>query len=37
MAQNIKLIVYPVRDVEKAKAFMAGFWTLNRMSIAPTM
>ena len=25
MAQNIKLIVYPVRDIEKAKAFYVRF------------
>jgi catechol 2,3-dioxygenase-like lactoylglutathione lyase family enzyme len=25
MAQNIKLIVYPVKDVEKAKAFYGKF------------
>ncbi len=25
MAQNIKLIVYPVRDIEKAKAFYGKF------------
>jgi predicted enzyme related to lactoylglutathione lyase len=25
MAQNIKLIVYPVKDVEKAKAFFSTF------------
>jgi hypothetical protein len=25
MAQNIKLIVYPVKDVEKAKAFFSKF------------
>ncbi len=37
MAQNIKLIVYPVKDIEKAKAFFARFWTRNRMSKAPTM
>ena len=25
MAQNIKLIVYPVKDIEKAKAFYGKF------------
>ena len=38
MAQNIKLIVYPVKDVEKAKAFYSKFSrTQNRMSQVPTM
>jgi extradiol dioxygenase family protein len=36
MARNIKLLVYPVKDVEKAKAFYGEFFgckTIRRRSI----
>ncbi len=37
MTQNIRLIVYPVKDVEKAKAFYGKFLDAEPMLQAPTM
>jgi predicted enzyme related to lactoylglutathione lyase len=35
MTQNIKLIVYPVKDVEKAKAFFSKFLDTERYVASP--
>ena len=36
MTQNIKLIVYPVKDVEKAKAFYGKFLHQPGPSVLPS-
>src|ERR1700690_2700127 len=35
MAQNIKLIVYPVKDIEKAKAFYGKFLDNDKYVVSP--